>query len=97
MGKGLVGVKTCSNDTGYTRYGFIVSKRVGGAVTRNRVKRRLREIVRRTDTKQGMDIIISARPQAAGASFAVLKNDVTISLARAGVMQDDKNNRSVDD
>lgn len=49
------------------RAGFVVSKAVGGAVTRNRVKRRLRHMVaaRLVDQAQGVDVVVRALPAAA--------------------------------
>jgi ribonuclease P protein component len=58
------------NDEPLSKIGFIVSKKVGGAVTRNLVKRRLREMFRTQLHKpQGMDIVVIARAQAAEAEF----------------------------
>ena len=51
------------------RLGLIVSKKVGGAVVRNKVKRRLREIFRhKLERLPGLDIVLIARHQAADAS-----------------------------
>lgn len=68
-----------------TRIGFSVSKRVGDAVTRNRVKRRLREAVRRTlaDLPPGWDIVLVARSAAATADYTTLDATVRELLARA--------------
>lgn len=46
------------------RLGLVVPKKIGKAVVRNRVKRRLREIFRRNKTvaAQGMDVVLYARP-----------------------------------
>ena len=70
-----------------TRVGFSVSKRVGGAVQRNRVKRRLREIVRRLlgEMLAGGDVIITAKPSAALATFDDLAADLQVLLTRAGL------------
>jgi ribonuclease P protein component len=68
-----------------TRIGFSVSKRVGNSVTRNRVKRRLREAARRTlgDLPPGWDIVLGARSTAASADYATLDATVRALLARA--------------
>ena len=63
-----------------TRIGLSVGKRLGGAVVRNQVKRRLRMIVRRFSWHDGLDIVVLAQPPAAIASFEAL----TGALARAG-------------
>ncbi len=56
------------------RVGFITSRRVGGAVVRNRVRRRLREIVRaaRPQIAAGTWLTLVARQAAAGATFQSL-------------------------
>lgn len=68
------------------RLGLIVPRKVGGAVARNRVKRRLREWFRvvRPDLSSRMDIIVIARPGAERLSFASLVAEVTEGLERAG-------------
>ncbi|MCL2678834.1 MAG: ribonuclease P protein component [Dehalococcoidia bacterium] len=86
-GTALIGIKSCSNGLGVeTRYGLIVSKRVGGAVERNRVKRRLREISRQLRPVEGMDILLSARTQAAQVDFETLKASVVVSLQRRNLL-----------
>ncbi|MCL2707051.1 MAG: ribonuclease P protein component [Dehalococcoidia bacterium] len=83
---GVLGIKSCANNLPLSRYGFIVSKRVGGAVVRNQVKRRLREVMRQIELKPGMDIIISARPQAVLAEFSALQGTVLSVLAKVGLL-----------
>ena len=98
MGGELVVIKSCPNGLFQARYGFIVSKRVGKAVVRNRVKRRLREIMRQLKLKPGIDTILSARPQAAQAEYKALKTDVLNLLIQTGVLvRDDKKICSGDD
>jgi len=67
------------------RAGFVVSKAVGGAVERNRVKRRLRHLVRaRIDTlPPGAMLVVRALPVAAERSYAELGADLDGALARA--------------
>ena len=79
-----------------TRVGFSVSKRVGGAVERNRVKRRLRESVRRrlAALAPGWDIIITARSGAAQAEYAALDAALTEALTRARLWQSDTSDSS---
>lgn len=67
------------------RVGFSVSKRVGGAVVRNRVKRRLRACIFPLcqTVKPGIDLVIIARQQAATASSVQLSADLDLLLGRA--------------
>ena len=62
----------------WTRLGLTVSRKVGGAPTRNRVKRRLREIFRRHKTAfpEQQDVVIIARRAAATATFQALEAQV---------------------
>lgn len=74
-----------TNATHATRVGFVVGKRVGNAVVRNRVKRRLRESMRRqlSHFPRGWDIIVSARPEAAQADYAALNSELRSLCERA--------------
>ncbi|MFA5605832.1 MAG: ribonuclease P protein component [Leucobacter sp.] len=69
------------------RFGFIVSKAVGGAVVRNLVRRRLKTIAQRhlADGLTGVDVVIRALPASAEAPFAVLEQEVGRSLAKASL------------
>lgn len=68
-----------------TRIGFSVSKRVGGAVERNRVKRRLREAVRHrlAAMAPGWDVVVTARSGIAETPFAALDAALADALTRA--------------
>ena len=80
-GDRLLLIAATPNGRCVTRVGFSVSKRVGSAVVRNRVKRRLREVFRQItahettngDHEDSRDIIVTARPAAAQATFEELQ------------------------
>ncbi|MDT9592972.1 ribonuclease P protein component [Nocardioides zeae] len=70
------------------RVGFVVSKAVGPAVTRNRVKRRLRHEVAllladHALREQGL-LVVRALPAAAGAELADLRSDLVRGIRRTG-------------
>lgn len=67
------------------RVGFVVSRAVGTAVTRNLVKRRLREAVRARvgDLPAGTLLVVRANPAAATASWPGLQRDLDVALGRA--------------
>lgn len=69
------------------RVGIIVSKRVGNAVVRNKVKRRLREICRkeRHALVGGLRLVVVARPSAASATFEEMREDWLRSAKRAAI------------
>jgi ribonuclease P protein component len=70
-----------------TRVGLIASKRVGPAVVRNRVRRRLREAIRARQERirPGWDLVVIVRRPATDATFAALATAVDVLLARAGL------------
>jgi len=83
----LIVIKTLPNGLTFSRYGLSVSKRVGKAVVRNRVKRLLRETMRVMPIKPGWDIVVIARPAAAGAGFGAMKEAVGQQLRRVGLLE----------
>ncbi len=69
---------------GEPRLGLSVSKKVGTAVKRNGVRRRLKEIFRSSATRlpDNLDFVVSARPAAAEASFEELNEEFLRSLRK---------------
>ena len=61
-----------------TRFGISVKKALGGAVVRNRIRRRIREILRRnrTEIPSGWDIVIHPRRSVAEAPFVPLETEL---------------------
>jgi ribonuclease P protein component len=71
-------------DPAPARVGFVVNRAVGNAVTRNRVGRRLREIVRGNLHRlpPGAVLVVRALPAAAGARSSLLRGDLEAALDR---------------
>ncbi len=74
------------NDTGkpVARVGFTASRKVGGAVVRNRAKRRLRALARSVLTisgRAGHDYVLLARAATLTRSFSDLENDLAAAIA----------------
>jgi len=83
----LLVMKALPNGLTLSRCGLSVSRRVGKAVTRNRVKRLFREILRLTPLQPGWDIIFIARPAAAAADYVSLEKSVSDLLSRARLLR----------
>ena len=68
-----------------SRFGFSIKKALGGAVVRNRIRRRVREIVRghRAEIPVGWDFVIHPKSSVATANFAALSADL-LRLLKSG-------------
>lgn len=78
-----------SNQLAHTRVGFVASKSVGGAVQRNRAKRRLRAELHalRTQIAPGWDLVLIARRPILECSAAALCTAMNELLSRAGLLR----------
>ena len=67
-----------ANQLAHCRFGFSIRKELGGAVVRNRIRRRTREIVRchRPEVPAGWDIVIHPKKTVACTAFAALTADL---------------------
>ncbi len=87
-------MKTMANNMEYSRYGFVVSKRIGNAVVRNHTKRLLREIMRQIEIKPGYDMVFITRPGISDLAFHELKSTVMRLLSLAAVITENHEDNS---
>jgi ribonuclease P protein component len=80
VGDGVLRVRVRANSVGHPRVGVVVTKRLGGAVLRNRVRRRLQAAARaRLGAVGAYDVVVTPQPAALTVGFETL----SASLARA--------------
>ena len=83
----MLGVLAVEN-SGACRVGFVTTRRLGSAAIRNRVRRRMREIVRRhqNDLREDHWMVLVARPDAAHASYHALEDEWLRLAKRASIL-----------
>ena len=84
----LLVIRYLANGSNCSRFGFLVSKRIGNAAVRNKVKRRLREAVRLNPVKSGWDAIFIVRRGAGSAKYQDLKDAIDNLLQRANLVDE---------
>ena len=82
----MVVLRTRPNDLAVTRFGFAIGKRLGGAVVRNSIRRRIREVLRRLDVVPGYDVVVIGRQPILEASYGDLQAGLTQALHRARLL-----------
>jgi ribonuclease P protein component len=84
----LLAVRFRRTDLPTTRFGFATGKKLGGAVVRNRVRRRIRESLRALSSRlvPGWDILVIARQPIVGASQAEIAAALAALLGRSGLL-----------
>ena len=87
---GLLVLYARKNRTGVNRVGITVSKKLGKAHIRNRIRRRVREVYRLNEAafRPGWDIVVVVRGKAIDASFAQLTESYLALAKRAGILVD---------
>ena len=90
---GRLAVLLYTEARGSLMIGFSVSKKTGGSVTRNLVKRRLRESVRAIlpNLKNGYHLIFVARSSIVSANFQEIKETIYKLVKKAGLLAEGKN------
>jgi len=79
-------VRSVANGGLPTRIAVSASKRVGNAVVRNLVRRRLKEAFRLLPVVEGFDVVIVPRTDSAKADFQALKSELALLLKRARLL-----------
>jgi ribonuclease P protein component len=79
------------NPLGHNRYGFVVSRQVGSAAARNRVRRLLQEVVRalHSSMEAGFDVVVVARRDLVGKRYEDIFRTVQQMFRQAGLITED--------
>lgn len=86
----LLRLSALPNGLNVTRHGIVAGRRLGNAVVRNRIKRRLREAIREVvpSLRAGWDLVWLPRRNCSGVPFEELQRAVSDILRRADLLQD---------
>ena len=78
-------VKARPTEATVSRLGFSVGKRLGGAVVRNRIRRWLREVARRSPVAPGWDVVVIARRGVNEGGYVQIRRSMEELLRRGGL------------
>ena len=81
----LINVIAVANELSYLRVGLSVNKRVGTAVIRNLVKRRIRSACANMSITGGWDVVVTAKPHSSEVSYEDLEEVIQKSVERLGI------------
>jgi len=70
-----------------SRLGVAATKKLGGAVIRNRARRIIRDVFRRADVPAGLDVVVIPRPELLEAEYATVESEFRYALRRASRQQ----------
>ena len=88
-------IRFLANGLDQSRFGILTSKRIGNAVVRNRVKRRLREAIRSSRIRSGWDALFIARRGSDKASYEELRQ-ATVNLLQRSKLVDTSEGADLD-
>ena len=78
------------HEEGITHFGISVGKKVGNAVTRNRIKRQIKSIIDKIPYKNDFNCIIIVRKGIIWKSFLEMKNDLTEAMKQVHILEENE-------
>jgi len=80
-------LRALSNNTTETHFGLVATRRIGNAVVRNKIRRRLKEILREVPVRDGWDLVFIVRKRSVYCDYDGLSNAVNNLLRRGGLLR----------
>lgn len=82
----LIYIERVKSDSYY--FGFSIGKKVGNAVVRNKIKRRIKNILDEKDYQNGFNCIIMVRKAIIEKDFQTMKKDLFVALEKAKIIKE---------